>query len=170
MAGKTPPRAVANFLRPIRKAVACITKTALSVQCSDPSSVQVLLLGTGDPVELRSDTEKIAITMLMNYRVIPADGELGKWKVQTVGYYYNLLVNDEERLAYHFHPTTPRIWFPHIHIREPRTRKLHLPSGRISMEEFIRLLITEYGVKPTRDWESALIDTQKRFEKYRTWA
>lgn len=103
----------------------------------------------------------------MNYKVIEAEGELGKWKVRTVSYIYSLFTDNEERISYHYHPSaSPQIWFPHLHVNNNR---MHFPSGRVSIEEFIRLAILEYGARPTQDWEAVLMESQRQFEKYRTW-
>lgn len=129
------------------------------------------MLGEGGRIALRSDSGLVEISMIMNYRVLEAEGERGPWKVTTVGYLYHLYIDGQERVLYHFHPlTTPHIPHPHLHIGEPRIRKNHIPSGRVSVEAFLRFLIDEHGVKAAAGWEAALGDTQKRFEKYRTWA
>jgi hypothetical protein len=56
----------------------------------------------------------------------------------------------EERLfAYHWHPTgaSPVTW-PHLHVLDPASalRKVHLPTGRISLEEVLRLAVVEFAV------------------------
>jgi hypothetical protein len=49
-------------------------------------------------------------------------------------------------------------------------KECHLPTGRIAFEQFIRLIILEFGVTPRRgDWETVLDDAQAAFEAYRTW-
>mgnify|MGYP001271409931 FL=1 len=46
--------------------------------------------------------------------------------------------------------------------------KLHIPTGRVSIEAVIRMLITEFGVRPLReDWEKRLNETESRFHERR---
>lgn len=172
MAGKTPTRAVNNFLRPLRKVVDCITKTTLRVQRSVQSEKpHVLFLGEGEPVALKArDQRAISLTMIMGFQVVPAGGELGKYKVKTTSYFYQILKDESEIICYQWHPEeTPKIWFPHIHVKGELS-KIHLPTGRVSIEEVIRLLIVEFKIVGKSGWEDVLRETQRKFERYRTWA
>jgi hypothetical protein len=49
--------------------------------------------------------------------------------------------------------------------------KCHIPTGRISIEEFIWLLVHGFDVKPKKEkeWEKILLDSQKRFKAFRMW-
>jgi hypothetical protein len=48
--------------------------------------------------------------------------------------------------------------------------KAHLPTNRISLEEFLRLGIESLGIPPRRDdWQETLGATQDAFERWRTW-
>ncbi|MCZ6780719.1 MAG: hypothetical protein O7C73_03625 [Nitrospirae bacterium] len=134
----------------------------------DHSKPQVLMLGTGERVSLKGE-ENIWITIIMGFRVQEASGELGRWKVKTTSYYYYIGNGSGELVGYHWHAeTTPHIWFPHIHVRG-KFKDVHLPTGRISIEEVLRLAINDFKVKATSDWEKVLLDNQRRFEKYRAW-
>jgi hypothetical protein len=46
-----------------------------------------------------------------------------------------------------------------------------LPTERISIEEFIRLLVDAFDVKPKKgsEWEKILKEAENRFKEYRTW-
>jgi hypothetical protein len=75
-------------------------------------------------------------------------------------------------VAYHWHPDIgPR--YPHLHVRATARRdvmKAHFPTARISLEEFVRLLIEDFDVRPRRShWKKILVQTQATFERYRTW-
>ncbi|HZB83603.1 MAG TPA: hypothetical protein VE288_12265 [Rubrobacteraceae bacterium] len=46
----------------------------------------------------------------------------------------------------------------------------HLPTGRVSLEAFIRLLIEDFEVPTLRgDWEEALARSEEEFEADRSW-
>lgn len=94
------------------------------------------------------------------------------WRTDIVGYSYNLmLASGTEVVAYHWHPKTPdSVTFPHVHVgpaivgtdgsvRRGNAHKVHFPTGSVSLESFLRLLVTEFGVEPRRrDWEQILSD------------
>lgn len=66
---------------------------------------------------------------------------------------------------------------PHLHagqaILAPDgviTPRAHLPSGRISLESVVLVLIRDFGVRPARDdWEHCLAEDEGVFKLYRTW-
>jgi hypothetical protein len=118
--------------------------------------------------------------MIQHFRVIEAPIPYGPYKVETVAYYYTVIELDDpwrEVFAYHWHPQgrSPVI-FPHFHLYQGvgtmrgEVRKAHFPTGRIALEEVLRLVIQEFGVIPLRDdWEAILHRTQSTFEGWRSW-
>ena len=115
----------------------------------------------------------------MRYQIKEARGtndERGPWKVSTTAYYY-AVHNGHQReiLAYHWHPNVgPK--YPHLHLSKASNittvlSKKHIPTRRIALEEMLRFLIEELGVKPLRDnWSQTLESTFKAHERYRSWA
>lgn len=91
-------------------------------------------------------------------------------------------MDGHEIIAYHWHPnqTDPGgrvVAFPHLHLRygaqvgRKQLQKAHLPTGRVAVEDLLRIAITEFGVSPLRnDWEDILGNTQSLYEKWRTWS
>ena len=113
----------------------------------------------------------------MNYIIVKAIGESGPFKVKTTAYQY-LLEDEQEQeiISYQWHPNS-RIKFPHLHlgsatkVANKTINKLHLPTGRISFEQVLRLAVDDLQAKPLNEqWNVILSDTQGRFEKWRTWA
>jgi hypothetical protein len=139
---------------------------------SDPANQRhAAVLNNGNPVALRSNPA-LLLTILMHYKVTEAQGQLGPWKVSTVAYLYS--VQDKqghELFSYHWHPTsTPQYDYPHLHVHSGILAKLHLPTRRISLEEILRLVITQLNVKPIkREWEKVLREIQQAHQKFRTW-
>jgi hypothetical protein len=172
LAGNSPHQAVRNFIEPLNRAVSCVTKSVLVTTGSDPANQRhAVVLNNGNPVALRSNPA-LLLTLLMHYKVTEAQGQLGPWKVSTVAYLYS--VQDKqghEFFSYHWHPTsTPQYDFPHLHAHSGILAKIHLPTRRISLEEILRLVITQLNVKPLkREWEKVLRDTQQAHQKFRTW-
>ncbi len=67
--------------------------------------------------------------------------------------------------------------FPHLHIRNSvlahgsPIMRVHIPTGRVALEDVIRLAVEEFHVEPRRaDWNEVLIRTRQGFVEQRTWA
>ena len=97
------------------------------------------------------------------------------WSTHTRSYLYQVYADDgREFIAFHWHPGRGRIALPHAHFKtlsEPLAMgKAHIPTGRISLEAVIRLLIEELGVQPIRqDWERVLSRTERELIEGRSW-
>ena len=138
------------------------------------------MLGSSpSPAPLGHD-RRLALDMIQHFRVIEAPVPHGPYRVQTVAYYYTVIEIDgpwREVFAYHWHPQgRSAITFPHFHLYQgsgtirDEVRKAHFPTGRIALEEVLRLVIQEFGVRPLReDWDAILNRTQAAFEDWRTW-
>ena len=69
-----------------------------------------------------------------------------------------------EVLLYHWHPRgNSPVATPHLHLEQgaqvgrTEIRDAHLPTGDVSMEAILRVLIEEMGVRPLRpDWDAVL--------------
>ena len=80
-------------------------------------------------------------------------------------YYYSVHdAEEKEVLLYHYHPRggSP-ITTPHLHLGQGAqvgradVRDAHLPTGNVSLNAVLRVLIEEMGVQPRRpDWDSIL--------------
>lgn len=93
------------------------------------------------------------------------------WSVDVIAYEYRLLDHSErELLVYHWHPEAAGPDFPHIHVsatlnaqvdamtrREIALDKRHVVTGLVELREFVRMLVTEFDVRPLRpDWQLRL--------------
>src|SRR5207244_1642370 len=117
----------------------------------------------------------------------------GRWKVQTAAYYYGFDdVHGREVIAYHWHPEeVPAVPFPHVHLGHgavhaeslrvglplshnalrPDLWDAHLPTGRIALEQVLRIAIDHFMVAPLRsDWREVFDRRLADFSKDRTWA
>ena len=98
--------------------------------------------------------------------------------MRTVAYYYTLKESDgPEIISYQWHPHQRSVvTFPHLHlgggamVERAELQAAHLPTGRVSLEAFIRLLIEDFEVPTLRgDWEEALARSEEEFEADRSW-
>ena len=92
--------------------------------------------------------------------------------VTIASYLYRILNRDErEILAFHWHPVgLSDVIDPHLHLssrlnpiemgrnQEPLPlADMHIPTGFVTLEDVVRLLITEFGITPRRDdWDDLL--------------
>ena len=89
---------------------------------------------------------------------------------------YLVELSSRRIVAYQWHPEQGSIDFPQLHIGTGAgaslgsVHKYHLPTGRVSLKDVLRLAIREFQVEPVRvDWEEVLGETQAAYEAWRTW-
>ena len=140
---------------------------------ADPP-VSLRALG-GGPTGLLFDAEH-------QFEIIEIESRLWRslWRVSTRMYQYRLLDHDErELLVYHWQPGEAFQGpdHPHVHVSAPLRAKtsaedertigldrLHLATGRVSLEAVVRMLIAEFDIEPQRpDWEVILTRTEAVF-------
>jgi len=92
--------------------------------------------------------------------------------VRTASYLYRLLSSEEhEILAFHWHPTgLSNVTDPHLHLssrlnpiemgrnQDPLDlADMHIPTGFVTLEDVVQLLISEFDIRPRRaDWDMLL--------------
>jgi hypothetical protein len=179
LAGNNPAEAERNFFRPLLDALSCVTTVGLQFPDWIDQPQRALLLNRGQPVELLGD-RGLGLMATIWYRIIEVDGPLGPWKTSTSAWYYELVRPDDSRLiAYHWHPSAQGAALaPHLHIGDPDDPPENvaglqgsmLPTGRIALEQVLRLAIEEFDVEPLRDdWREVLDQTESDFVRHRTW-
>jgi hypothetical protein len=179
VAGRKPHEAVSSFIDSMQKSVSYVTDSVLrpSKNAYAPSAKPHILTFQDDPVALNGGD--FALSVRHDYRILRGIGGLHRrWKVQTNAYYYELQTRSGyEILSYHWHPEAPSpATFPHMHIGTGSgvaingLLKAHFPTPRIPLEDFIRTLITDFGVRCNReDWEHVLGRSRAKHEADRTW-
>jgi hypothetical protein len=135
-----------------------------------PGELEAITLSE-DSVRLSSaKLGQIHLTLGHNFRVIE-DSTAG-YRVTTAGYVYGILDPDgQELLGWHWHPDS-RVQRPHLHIHsEPLTHKIHIPTGRVTIESVLRMLAEELAVIPKRaDWADVLQASELPHLEHRTWS
>lgn len=176
LAGRTPQAALDAFVRPLQRALSCVTHGVLLHSGHQPDKVHSLTLSSDRAGLTTLDSPgTLFLSLAQQYRLVHAQGDLGPWKVRTEAYRYR--VDDSARrelISWHWHPIgESRHTRPHLHVSEGRLAGLHLPTGRVSIEAVLRLLLTEFHVRPTRlrhqDWPQVLELTEEAFRTHRTW-
>ena len=182
MAGASPKHAVESFVKPLQRALSCVTTAVIDRQEGhDLGITYALTVNGGAPVRLARVNRRadIAIRIAQQYRIVQAEGDRGPLKIQTVAYMYTVENADgRELFGYHWHPESRSpASFPHLHlgagamIGRAELQRAHFPTGRVSVEEFLRLVIEAFDVRThRRDWRAVLQQAQAAFSNWRTWA
>ena len=175
MAGNSPYKAVQNFLDPLKEAISCITNSVI-VQTAARGSYELdakyaLYVGNQTtPMFSVSGSSDLLVETSMNFRIIRDNRpNMGPFRVTITAYNYMIMDAEEtEILAYHWH-SEAGLTYPHLHVTK-LGKKYHLPTGRVSLEQVIRLLLNDFQVQPRKQhWSKILNRTQTIFERYRSW-
>lgn len=116
----------------------------------------------------------------LRYEIVPDDRDsYGPLRVTTKAYDYSIQTADKSKIIdFHWHPAgSSCVTFPHCHIGGAQlrddavlTRKMHVPTGRITLEYAIRFAV-EIGCEPHNDrWEKVLEGTEAPHLQFRSWS
>jgi hypothetical protein len=168
-------------MAPLRAVVGCVTSEGFVARGPRVAGErQTAHFQDGFAVLSRRNGHTLSLELYHRYIVRAAEGDRGPWTASTVEYVYE--VGDERGepiAAWHWHPGTRRpedaVQWSHLHAygsRETLTlHRLHLPTGRVSIEAVVRFLIEDFDVIPRRDDWSAIRDRHERaFRASRTRA
>jgi hypothetical protein len=180
LAGQPEYEAVQRFRESLHRTLSCVLRgTYIDVKGGHYPSPRPhpLTLMDGLPVELGRGTG-LSVRVSQQYRLVESPSATKPWRVTTVAYHYTLQESGgPEILSYQWHPNVPNsVSFPHLHIgpgaglgREEFDRA-HLPTGRVTLEAFVRLLIEDFDVPPEKEnWEDELDESLAEFEEDRSW-
>lgn len=112
---------------------------------------------------------QISLAVAHYYRLTRDRQARPGWRTDTAAYFYALDdAEGREILAYHWHPEgAGPVKYPHVHlgagalVERDELLKAHLPTGRITLPEVLRLVIDAFGVRALRpDWSDVLARTQ----------
>ncbi|QDP95074.1 hypothetical protein FOE78_03345 [Microlunatus elymi] len=84
-----------------------------------------------------------------------------------------------ELFTAHWHPSSKVSDFeePHYHFGAVALsdsgvfiERAHIPSGRVSLEKFIRTMIEQFGITAScQDWRDRLSRSESAFQQHSTW-
>lgn len=154
------------LLTRLQRAVSCVSNVVLQHNCSRPQAGMVYFVAAPGGRDIRVPTtpsEHVRLQLEWMFR-IDALGEARQWEARIEKYGYQLLTDDgAEMLAYHFHPGELGFDPPHLHVSSgagslrAEFHRAHLPTGTISLEDFLSLVIREFRVRPQRaDYRAVL--------------
>lgn len=193
MAGRTLSEAVQNYITPLAEALLCITQQRLSRPPSHGLRLNTLYeanLADMDPVDLVGETP-LKFSAGQNYEIVELDrgDPRGRYKITTRAYFYEITTADDRQiLSFHWQPEAKPartgdqvVTLPHMHvgagiterqtaIRPGDFHKAHTPTGRVSLEAVIWLLIDQLGVMPLNPkWRDVITRTEAKFTQWESW-
>ena len=166
--GRRPAEVVNNYRSDVQRLISCVTDAVVGVDGGYyPSpNPHFLTMNSGRPVTLGGPS-RLMFRLQQNYRIVDSGLTGDAWQVDVVGYNYAVIDAEvTEVLLYHWHPIgNSPIVAPHLHLRRgaqvgrTEVRDAHLPTGDVSLNAILRVLIEEMGVRPRRsEWESILAE------------
>jgi len=164
--GRTENEAVEQYIAPMQRALGCFTNCKFVASARRLNESGFVTVNRGAPVALPG--HPLTLEFGQRYRVIldpdPSPGL--PFKVTIEGYYINLNDSDGELFAFHWHPGNDRIRYPHVHVRDV---DLHVPTGRVLLEDALRLA-AEIGSTPRNSaWIDVLETNRENVSKSATW-
>ena len=164
--GRTAHEVEANYLENLQRLVSCVTPSVVTAELHQPFPVpHSATIDGGDPAIL-GGASRLQLAFRQSF-VIEECEQSSSWRVIVGSYSYEIHdAEGREVLLYHWHPRgNSPVVIPHLHlehgtgvIRE-EVRNAHLPTGEVSFNAILWVLIAEMGVNPRRpDWESILFE------------
>jgi hypothetical protein len=98
----------------------------------------------------------------IDFAVAASTERVGWWEARIAGWVYEIRsAAGDLILAFHWHPSTGRVTWPHLHAygvnESVELHKLHPPTGTIKAASVVRFLIEDLDVLPRRpDWQAIL--------------
>ena len=145
-----------------------------------PGAIRSLNAPVAGFAPLRGEN-RLHLSVAIQYEIVQSpDPDRGPWKVSTRKYMYHVVADDmTEVILFHWHPdgkSTEK--GPHLHVGSSQltpnavvSSRAHVPTGRVSLESVIELLIQDFGVVPLRaDWRETLATSRTQFHQWRTWS
>jgi hypothetical protein len=181
LSARTPQEAIHELLEHFKVVVGCITEEGFVSRCGRHLRDD-LTANFQDYFTIldRRNDEPLKLEVRHRYTVLQVEGDRGLWSTHTTEYIYEVSAESDGLIAaWHWHPGSGRpgdeAHWPHLHAygdRETLTlHKLHLPTGRVSLEALVRFLIEDLSVVPRRDdWRTVLSRHEEAFRQVRSWA
>ena len=179
MSAKSPRAAIKLVAEDLQAAASCVTRSVLRAEIVTGDATRATIGFAGAPRARAGKAQQRWISI--NVAVVATqDDPSGAWRTHTSLYDFSLYehpIEGDFSLAYHFHPSPDGRGHtePHLHVGAQPSwgrglKKKHLPTGRISAEDFVRLLIEELDIGRQRsDWAKVLSRGEQRFAERRTW-
>jgi len=182
MPGATPPAAVQAFIEPLKDAISCVGIAHITLSQGARKAVgkthSWTLNDGSSPVRLSGG---LSFHAGMRFEIQDRGQSEGRerYRVSTREYIYSVTKRSRKIWEAHWHPLALNspIDIPHYHIGGTvltedgvYLARAHIPSPRVSIEQFVRFMIEQIGVAPHRDdWSEQLERTESLFREHSSW-
>ena len=172
MAGNSPKAAIDNFAQYFKESLSCVTGAWIT---AFQESRNLYKLTCDPPAKLtKRSGGNLYMIATQVLTTVPHPAIAGQFKAKTREYSYRLLEQEDiavqDIVSYHWHPNDSELRIPHLHVAcVPR---VHFPTSRVCLEDFILMLIQYYDVRPRMkhsEWAAILEKNKGAFEKMATW-
>lgn len=171
MGGKTESEAKDKFVYFLRETLSCITKDQLTAY---QQSKKLFKVWFNPPAKVRLNSNEVRFVSVTQVFNVVKDKEHGGYKAKTQEYSYRFSQDENIAspgiLSYHWHPHDFEVRSPHLHVTA--VPRVHFPTSRVCLEDFVRLLIDYYDVRPVladSEWKEILKRNKTAFDKMATW-
>lgn len=160
-AGKNKREAYESFVGPLKRAISCVAKGKV-VSTADSGEGGTISLSPA-PFSIPGSPYSLFITHSFHY--VPY--EVKSWRVSSLRYEYAIEVTKtgQEIVAFHWEGFGNGVVpYPHLHtgVANELTRKAHLPTGRVPLEDVIYFLISDLGIPPLqKNWQEILQEAKQ---------
>ena len=176
MPSRTAREADKNFAYFFRESISVLTNAFMLA--STDQNRKILTYEPPAKLQRQNGDRPLYLSITQTYLIIQtADG----YKATTSDYIYALQSkhNDDfiPLFEFHWHPaSTPRLKWPHMHINgntyDGDVGRVHFPTARVCIEDFIRILIRDFDVKPRlphAEWREILTRNKAAFVAQSSW-
>ncbi|CAN5660458.1 hypothetical protein BH24CHL1_BH24CHL1_10600 [soil metagenome] len=178
---------VLRHAQSFQDALHCVTQAKIKHNGWALESNLAVAFQHGQAVPLRRSGRRspLFFEVAQGYRVFrePEPDDVPQYGLSVTYYEYRIMADDgREMIVFHWHPGRGGVNWPHLHVRSlmidssrhdlgRRFSTLHLPTSRVSIEQVVEALITQFDVTPLRaDWQRILDAGQSAFKESRKWA
>jgi hypothetical protein len=170
VSARKPREAYDRYAAPLKQALSCITGAHVQNRGGYDTSRYPSRFGfTHNPARL-GDPD-LALFFEEEFYIVEVENEPGTWKAITSKYEYAIEEHASRQEIFAFHwgrNLLAPVPYPHLHIgfgtksaSPPVGPKVHVPTGRVAVEDIVFFLISELDVPPVpehkHDWKEVLL-------------
>jgi hypothetical protein len=166
-----------RFVNAVRPVLGLVTDVPLlCIQFESADEMRTLEFANGDPVPLETlDHGRMYFHAAQLLKAVPDEK---RFRLETHKYWYRLQeqsgVREKAAIRWEYDKATPKDRYSRNHIQISAAapieggsldlNKLHLPTGYTTIEEVVRFLVYDLGVKPlSDDWVEVLAASERAF-------
>lgn len=147
-----------EYVRRIQRLVSTISNAVIrgDTSLARPSEFE-LEVGAENGLRLRTVHGHLRFRLAERVTLSNDGSTMRGWTARRTAYRYQVHTDeDQEVLAFHWHPDADRADSPHLHLStgagtlRPEFHRAHLPTGEIALEAFLAFVIRDFGVRPLR--------------------